>query len=81
MIAPRVRRTSKKRHGIRRARVTHIHDGDAVAVHMADERMAAVDNDLHPIRPTTLVGTPKKPHIDGCRAGDQSVPRRVIVMS
>ena len=57
VVRPRVFWRGDERDRFRLERVVRVHDGKAVAEHMADERMALVHENLDAIGPAALVAT------------------------
>ena len=50
---------------LRIARIAHVDDAEALREHVADIGEAALDHDLHAVRPAALVGISEQAHVAG----------------
>ena len=61
--APRVGRVLDVVHRARPGRIAHVDDAEAARTDMADIGVAAMDDDLLPVRAPGLVAMPDEPHV------------------
>ena len=72
MMRARVLRRGNEGDRLGVERIAHVHHRKAVAEHMPDEGMALVQDDLHAVRPSALVGARHETDVLGAGAGQGS---------